>query len=291
MTISSSKDLIGFAYNPMISRTSGFVESLVDELGLRHKSWVSAASDVDLDLERLQRTSVVITAGGDGTILRVARRVAQYEVPILAINMGRVGFITELAVEEAAEKIPEYLDGSARVEHRMMLKASLREQDGSRDGIELHALNDVVITRGSPPRLLDVETRIDGVLLTTYRADGVIVSTPTGSTSYSLSAGGPILYPEAKEIVLQPLAAHMSFQTGLVVSQESVVELTLKRGRGAIMSVDGSTDAIEAGQTIVIERSPYAASFLRKEPAESFYSTLTQRLGVSGRAVPPPRTP
>ncbi len=291
MTTSLSKDLIGFAYNPMISRTSGFVESLVDELGLRHRSWVSEASYVAEDLERLRRTSVLITAGGDGTILRVARRVAQHGVPILAINMGRVGFMTELWVEDAAEMIPEYLDGSARVEHRMMLKASLREADGSRDGIELHALNDVVVTRGSPPRLLDVETRIDGVLLTTYRADGVIVSTPTGSTSYSLSAGGPILYPEAKEIVIQPLAAHMSFQTGLVVSQESVVELTLKRGRDAIMSVDGSTDAIEADQTIVIERSPYVASFLRKGPAESFYSTLTQRLGVTGRAVPPPRTP
>ena len=289
--MSSAKDLIGFAYNPMISRTSGFVASLVDELGLRHRSWVSEASDVDLDLERLRRTSVVITAGGDGTILRVARRVAQHHIPILAINMGRVGFMTELAVEDAAGRIPEYLDGSARVEHRMMLRASLREQDGSGDGIELHALNDVVITRGSPPRLLDVETRIDGVLLTTYRADGVIVSTPTGSTSYSLSAGGPILYPEAKEIVIQPLAAHMSFQTGLVVSQDSVVELTLQRGRDVIMSVDGSTDSIEAGQTIVIERSPHVASFLRKEPAESFYSTLTQRLGVSGRAVPPPRTP
>jgi NAD+ kinase len=291
MTTSSQKDLVGFAYNPMISRTSGFVESLVDELGLSHKSWVSAASDVDLDLERLQRTSVLITAGGDGTILRVARRVAQHEIPILAINMGRVGFMTELSVDKAAERIPGYLDGSARVEHRMMLKASLQEADGSSDGIELHALNDVVITRGSPPRLLDVETRIDGVLLTTYRADGVIVSTPTGSTSYSLSAGGPILYPEAKEIVIQPLAAHMSFQTGLVVSQDSVVELTLKRGRDAIMSVDGSTDAIEAGQTVVIERSPYVASFLRRDPAESFYATLTQRLGVSGRAVPPPRVP
>ena len=291
MTTSSQKDLVGFAYNPMISRTSGFVESLVDELGLRHKSWVSAASDVDLHLERLQRTSALITAGGDGTILRVARRVAQHGVPILAINMGRVGFMTELSVDDAAERIPEYLDGSTRVEHRMMLRASLQEADGSSDGIELHALNDVVITRGSPPRLLDVETRIDGVLLTTYRADGVIVSTPTGSTSYSLSAGGPILYPEAKEIVIQPLAAHMSFQTGLVVSQDSVVELTLKRGRDAIMSVDGSTDAIEAGQTVVIERSPYVASFLRKDPAESFYSTLTQRLGVSGRAVPPPRVP
>ena len=291
MTTSSQKDLVGFAYNPMISRTSGFVESLVDELGLSHKSWVSAASDVDLDLERLQRTSVLITAGGDGTILRVARRVAQHGVPILAINMGRVGFMTELSVDDAAERIPGYLDGSARVEHRMMLKASLQEADGSRDRIELHALNDVVITRGAPPRLLDVETRIDGVLLTTYRADGVIVSTPTGSTSYSLSAGGPILYPEAKEIVIQPLAAHMSFQTGLVVSQDSVVELTLKRGRDAIMSVDGSTDAIEAGQTVVIERSPYVASFLRRDPAESFYATLTQRLGVSGRAVPPPRVP
>ncbi len=291
MTAAPSKDLVGFAYNPMISRTAGFLDSLVDDLGLRHRSWVSAASDVALDLERLRRTSVLITAGGDGTILRAARRVAQYQVPILAINMGRVGFITELSVEDAAEKIPEYLDGSARVEHRMMLKASLQQADGSTDGIELHALNDVVVTRGSPPRLLDVETRIDGVMLSTYRADGVIVSTPTGSTSYSLSAGGPILYPEAKEIVIQPLAAHMSFQTGLVVSQESVVELTLKRGRNAILSVDGSTDAIEPGQTIVIERSPYVASFLRKDPPESFYATLTQRLGISGRVVPPPRTP
>ena len=291
MTTSSPKDLVGFAYNPMIPRTSGFVDSLVDELGLRQSSWVSAASDVDLDLRRLQRTTVLITAGGDGTILRVARRVAQHGVPILAINMGRVGFMTELSVEDAAGKIPGYLDGSARIEHRMMLQASLQEADGSSDGIELHALNDVVVTRGSPPRLLDVETRIDGVLLTTYRADGVIVSTPTGSTSYSLSAGGPILYPEAKEIVIQPLAAHMSFQTGLVVSQESVVELTLKRGRDAILSVDGSTDAIKADQTIVIERSPYVASFLRKDPPESFYATLTQRLGVSGRVVPPPRTP
>ena len=127
MTTSLSKDLIGFAYNPMISRTPGFVESLVDELGLRGRAWVSEASYVAQDLERLRRTSALITAGGDGTILRVARRVAQHGVPILAINMGRVGFMTELWVEDAAERIPEYLDGSARVEHRMMLKASLRE--------------------------------------------------------------------------------------------------------------------------------------------------------------------
>ena len=282
-------DLIGFAYNPVIPRALEFVESLIDELGLGDASWAAAASDVDADSERLRRTSVLVTAGGDGTILRVARRVAKYGIPILAINLGRVGFITELAVEEAAERIPGYLDGSARVEHRMMLKASLRT--GCDDGLEMHALNDVVITRGALPRLVDIDTKIDGALLTTYRADGVIVSTPTGSTGYSLSAGGPILYPEAKEIVVQPLAAHMSFQTGLVVSQESVVELTLKRGRDAIMSVDGSTDTVEAGQTVVIERSPYTARFLRNDPPESFYSTLTQRLGVSGRQVPPPRTP
>ena len=185
---------------------------------------------------------------------------------------------------------PDYLDGSARIERRMMLKASLRT-GGVEEALGLHALNDVVITRGVLPRLVDIETRIDGVLMTTYRADGVIVSTPTGSTSYSLSAGGPILYPEAKEIIVQPLAAHMSFQTGLVVSQDSVVELTLKQGRDAIVSVDGSTDTVETGQTVVIERSPHTASFLRKDPPESFYSTLTQRLGVSGRSVPPPRTP
>ena len=143
------------------------------------------------------------------------------------------GFMTELSVEDAADRIPEYLDGSARIEHRMMLqglsagtgrlhgrgRAARPQRRGRHPGVAAAAAS--TSRRGSTASC----SRRTG-------PDGVIVSTPTGSTSYSLSAGGPILYPEAEEIVIQPLAAHMSFQTGLVVSQESVVELTPQEGQG-----------------------------------------------------------
>ena len=290
MSVAPYPKLIGFVYNPTNPKARDFVISLVDILDLQDKSWIATAGDVELSPERLSDTSVVLTAGGDGTILRVARKVASYRIPILAINMGRVGFITELDVTNAARLIPEYLEGPTRVENRMMLKATLLAENDQGKSLELHALNDVVLTRGSLPRLLDIDTHIDGELLTTYRADGVIVATPTGSTGYSLSAGGPILYPEAKEFIVQPLAAHMSFQTSVVVSQDSKVQLKLKTGKSAILSVDGSTEFVKVGQTVLIEKSPYFASFLRKNTPAEFFSTLTQGLGIKGRKVPPPRT-
>ena len=203
-------DIIGFAYNPAINKSLEFVNSLVKDLDLSGSSWIAPASNIEIDKDILDKTSVVITVGGDGTILRVAKSVMKQSIPILGINLGRVGFMTELELDEALLKIPKYLSGSYRVEERMMLKAVIVSSDQSSPEVEFHALNDVVITRGSLPRLLDLDTRIDGVLLTTYRADGLIVSTPTGSTGYSLSAGGPILYPEAKQIIMQPLAAHIS---------------------------------------------------------------------------------
>ena len=289
MSVASNPKLIGFVYNPTNPNAKDFVMSLVDQLDLQNRSWVSTAGDVDISPERLNKTSAVLTAGGDGTILRVARRVASYCIPILAINMGRVGFITELDVNNASRLIPEYLEKSTRIEKRMMLKATLFSNKEQGKELVLHALNDVVLTRGTLPRLIDIDTHIDDESLTTYRADGVIVATPTGSTGYSLSAGGPILYPEAKEFIVQPLAAHMSFQTALVVSQDSKVRLTLASGKSAILSVDGGAELVEAGQTVLIEKSPYVASFLRKNTPAEFFSTLTQRLGIQGRKVPPVR--
>ena len=197
--------------------------------------------------------------------------------------------MTELELDEALLKIPKYLSGSYRVEERMMLKAVIVSSDQSSPEVEFHALNDVVITRGSLPRLLDLDTRIDGVLLTTYRADGLIVSTPTGSTGYSLSAGGPILYPEAKQIIMQPLAAHLSFQTGLVVSDQSNIELKMNGNQLSIVSIDGSNDNLEHDQKVILSKSPYVARFLRKEGSGEFYSNLTQKLGVTGRQVPNPK--
>lgn len=282
-------DIVGFAYNPAINKSLEFVNSLVKDLDLSGSSWIAPASNIGIDKNILDKTSVVITVGGDGTILRVARSIMRQSIPILGINLGRVGFMTELELDEALIKIPKYLSGSYRVEERMMLKAVIVPSDQSSPEVEFHALNDVVITRGSLPRLLDLDTRIDGVLLTTYRADGLIISTPTGSTGYSLSAGGPILYPEAKQIIMQPLAAHLSFQTGLVVSDQSKIELKMNGDQASIVSIDGSNDNLEHDQKVILSKSPYVARFLRKEDPGEFYTNLTQKLGVAGRQVPDPK--
>jgi NAD+ kinase len=285
----SARDLVGFAYNPKLQKAADVVERLLDVLQLRGRSWVASAEGLDVADETLARTRVLVTAGGDGTILRAARVVAPHDVPILGINLGRVGFMTELSLDDAEDSLSGYLDGTPRVESRMMLQASVVTAGNREPRVVVHALNDVVLTRLAVARLLDIDTRIDGVLLTTYRADGLIAATATGSTGYALSAGGTILHPEAREMLIQPVAAHLSFQTGIVVPEDAVVELKVNGEHQAVLSADGFADTtLNPDDIVEVRRSPYAAKFLRREPPEAFYGNLTQRLGVSGRQVPPP---
>ena len=278
------RNLVGLVYNPLVPEAADIVGSLVKSLELRESSWVSSATDLDVSRETLANTSVIITAGGDGTILRVVPIAAPYSVPILGINLGRVGFMTELTVDEAARKVPLYLDGSPRVEERMMLKASVTSRPGGEPRVEGHALNDVVVSRGAVPRLLDIDVSVDGVPLASYPADGVVTATATGSTGYALSAGGPILHPEARAILIQPIAAHMSLEAGLVVPEDSVIEMGARGESEAVVSMDGFRDTILGpDDRVVIESSPYVARFLRANPPSAFYSTLAHRLGVRSR--------
>ena len=182
---------IGFVYNALVEGAHGLIDSLIDELDLRSRTWVSSAYDLASHEDKFDQTSLVVVAGGDGTILRTVRSIAAYSIPIVAVNMGRVGFMSELRVEEAPSRLSSYIDADVRVERRMMLKATVTDPHG-RVALTANALNDVVVGRRGVGRLLNVDTDVDGEFLTTYRADGVIVSTPTGSTGYALSAGGPI---------------------------------------------------------------------------------------------------
>jgi NAD+ kinase len=285
------RNQVGLVYNPRIAEAAEYVGGLVRSLKLQDRSWVASTSKLQVSGETLERTSAIITAGGDGTILRVVRLAAPYSVPILGINMGRVGFMTELTVKEAAEKIPSYLHDSPRIEERMMLQATLVRRSGGEPHAKVHALNDVVVGRGAVARLIDIDVAIDGAPLATYRADGVIVATATGSTGYSMSAGGPVLYPEATAMVIQPLAAHMSLQTGLIVPERSVIELGVIGEHEASLTVDGSVDtALGQDDKVVVERSPYVGRFLRAAPLATFYSALTQRLGMKARPKPPEAT-
>ena len=282
----NDRELIGLVYNPRVPEAAGLVRSLVTSLKLDN-SWVGSSVDLGVSGEDLARTSVIITAGGDGTILRVVRATAPYSIPLLGINMGRVGFMTELTVEEAAERIPSYLDGSPRIETRMMLRASATSRAGDASPLTVHALNDVVVARGAAARLLDIDVSIDGAHLATYRADGVVAATATGSTGYALAAGGPVVHPEAGVVLIQPVAPHISLQAGLVVPAESVVEIAVARDQEAVLTVDGFADStVRRAQRVMVDRSPHVARFLRAGPKSAFYSTLTQRLGVTGPQAP-----
>ena len=279
------RQLIGFMQSRTIPGASDVIRSLIETLDLHDRSWVAPVDEEGIDPETLRATALIVTAGGDGTIIRVNRLASPYSIPIVGINMGRVGFMAELSVESAAERLPQYIEGDVRTEERLMLQAEVTGRSNGEARIVDHALNEAIV-RGTLPRLLDIEVTIDGVKLATYRADGVIVSTPTGSTGYALSAGGPVLQPEARVLLIQPLAAHISLQTGLVVPDNCTVELAVVGSREALISVDNLTNAmLHPNDKVVIRRSPYIASFLRADPPSAFYSTLTQRLGVGHRTT------
>jgi len=278
---------IGFVYNALVPRATDLVASLIDSLGLADRAWTSAAESVSERERELSETSTVITAGGDGTILRTVRVTAPYDVPILSINLGKVGFMSELEVEAAEAGIARYLGGSAKaawIDDRMMLRAKVTLASGQ-PGQEADALNEVALSRGQTAKLLNVEASVDGAELTTYRADGMLVSTATGSTGYAMAAGGPLINPGSSDMLLLPVAPHMCLNTGLVLPGETVVGLKVGNEADTLLSVDGDPVAhLNPGDTVTVSRSPHIASFVRLRPPGDFYATLTHRLGIVDRA-------
>ena len=278
---------VGIIYNARIPEALDLGTAILHQLPLPEGSWISPAENLDALRERATSTDMVITVGGDGTILRAAQVTAPADIPVVGINMGRLGFMTELQVDEALERLPVYLDGGCRVEERHMLQATLFKANGGAGAIQhgpYHALNDVVLARGAVSRVVTITGYIDGAQLTTFRADAVIVSTATGSTGYNLAVGGPILDPTSDALVLKPVAAHMGLTAGLVLAPTVEVGLTLEGYQQAILSVDGYVDyPLSPGDRVLLKKSPFRARFLRANPPSQFYATLTRRLGFSIR--------
>jgi NAD+ kinase len=281
---------IGFVYNAQHPTALQMTEAVMRSLDLGEDCWLSAAENLDDIRPLLNDTRLIVIAGGDGTILRVVRSIAEFGVPLVGINMGRVGFMAELQVHEVMEELPAYLNGGARMEERMMLEVSVTHGDEQEPYLTLHALNDVVVGRGGSARLLDIVATIDGVILTNYRADAVIVSTATGSTGYALSAGGPIMYPETKAMLIQPVAAHTGLRSGLILPDYTELELQASDKHEALLSVDGFKDTLLHGDDRVsIRRSQYVTRFLRRHAPTAFYAALTRRtLGMDTPTYNPP---
>lgn len=278
---------VGIIYNARIPEALDLGTAIFNELRLGKESWVSPAENLDTLRQHLPETDLVITAGGDGTILRAVRAAAPYGVPVVGINMGRLGFMTELQVGEALEKLPLYLNGECRVEERNMLQAQVvkgSDRGGTQIDEPYHALNDAVLARGVVSRVVTISASIDGARLTIFRADAVILSTATGSTGYNLSVGGPILDPLSDALVLKPVAAHIGLSAPVVLSPSAKVRLSLDGDQPAVLSVDGYVDyPLVPGDRVELQQSPLRAKFLRADPPNHFYATLTRRLGFSIR--------
>jgi NAD+ kinase len=225
-------------------------------------------------LDFMPGTELLMCLGGDGTVLRAARTVIPHPVPILGVNMGRLGFLAEIRPSHLMETLKDILAGGFRIEVRTMLQAQIPSW-----GVTHHALNDVVVGRETLSRPVYVEVAIDGSRLAVHRCDAMIVASATGSTAYSLSAGGPILHPESQDLILTPVAPHMAAARPLVLPPDSVVDLTITTDRDAIVSVDGQVDRVLAsGDSVAVCRSPHTARFVRFSSPQDYYSMLAERL-------------
>jgi len=243
-------------------------------------TWIASPLDNETVVRRLAGSDLLICVGGDGTVLSAARSVPPLAIPILGVNMGRLGFLCELAPEEIAERLPEIMLGRFRLEELSMLRAELPALD-SAPSVELHAMNDVIVGRGSVARPVSISLGIDGVHVFNVRADGIIVATATGSTGYNLSAGGPVLPPASREIVVTAVAPHLSRVRPLVLPEQSILTVSVESDHEAILSVDGQVNhPMLSGSAIQIRCSPYRANLVRLGTAAHFYSRLNRYLDL-----------
>lgn len=220
---------------------------------------------------------LIFTFGGDGTILRAARIAAPLGVPLVGINLGRVGFLTELNPWQVQERIPLFLRGEYWLEERAMLRAELWR--GSELVGDFLALNDVVASRAALSRVVNCTLSVNGHKVTTYVADGVIVASPTGSTAYSMAAGGPILHPELRSIVVTPIAPYLTIVKSLVLPDTNKIDLHIDTDDEAFLTVDGQTHVpLVDGDTVRVTTLPNPCFFARVQDRAYFTATIVTRL-------------
>lgn len=274
---------IGFAYNPTIDAASELRERAAGWLemqGLTH--WASAAADRETLHRELPGSDVLIVLGGDGTFLRAARAVIDDDVPLLGINVGKVGFLSKVEANELERVLGQLVAGDYTLEPRMAVEGRIIRGDGSEPGATagLHpALNDIVVARGSLARVVRVEVSIDGSHVATFVADGLVVASPTGSTGYSFSAGGPILDPTARNLVVTPIAGYLTTIRSVVVGPSAVVRCRILDALEALVSVDGREDLpIRVGDVVEVRAIERPIRFVEPAGSRPFWDLLRHKV-------------
>jgi NAD+ kinase len=272
---------IGFAYNPtneaaleLRERAAGWCAVH----GVEH--WAAQAGEFESLVDALPGSDALVVLGGDGTFLRAARAVAEVDVPILGVNLGKVGFLSRIEAEDLESMLGHVVEGEFDVEERMALCGTIlpggRENDG---GATFRALNDVVVARGSLARVCRLDVSIDGSHLATFIADGLVVASPTGSTGYSFSAGGPILGPTSRNLVVTPIAAYLSAIRSVVIGPAQIVRCRVLDAYEALVSIDGREDLpLSVGDVVEVRAFERPIRFVEPKDGQPFWDLLRHKV-------------
>jgi len=223
----------------------------------------------------IERAEIAFVFGGDGTVLRAARALSPFDIPILGVNLGRVGFLTAATIDQFDAQMGDVLAGRFTIEERALLDARLVR--AGKEVVRALALNDVVVARGKEVRSINVAVRVDGEPLIVYWADGLIVATATGSTAYGFSVGGPLILPASKAITMVPIAPHLSFGNAVVFDPDQILELETQDA--SVLSLDGQEEHdLRAGDRITVRRAATVARFARTAHARPFVELLREKI-------------
>ena len=270
---------LGFAYNPtkpaalaLSKRAASFCE----QRGLQH--WEAPPAEYEKLLEELPTTDLLIVLGGDGTFLRAARAVAEVDVPLLGVNLGKIGFLSKVEATDLEPILEELLQGKYRIDERMILEGLILR--GGKGPAERHvALNDVVVARGSLARVVRLNVEIDDTHLATYIADGLVVASPTGSTGYAFSSGGPIVDPKSRSIIVTPIAAYLSAIRAIVVGPDQVVRCRVVEAHEALVSIDGREDVpLAVGDVVEVRALERPIRLIEPSSSLPFWDLLRHKV-------------
>jgi NAD+ kinase len=272
---------IGFAYNPTIESTI--------ELSARAAGWCRVhgigewqlpSGDTAALVRELPTTDILVVLGGDGTFLRAAMAVTEVDVPLIGINLGKVGFLSKAEAGDMEDVLTSIVDGGFGIEERLAIEGRIL-RGGARAAERLVALNDIVIARGSLARVCRLDVAIDDTHLATFIADGLVVASPTGSTGYSFSAGGPILDPASRNLIVTPIAAYLSAIRSVVVGPSQVVRCTVVDAFEALVSVDGREDLpLAVGDVVEVRALDRPIRLVVPRGAQPFWDLLRHKVAL-----------
>jgi len=243
-------------------------------------AWDAVADDDDRLAAELAGSDLVTVLGGDGTFLRVARAIGDSQVPALGVNLGRVGFLAKVEPDDLETALDGIAAGRYTLAERMRLGATIERRDGSQ--LSAACLNEVAVARAAQVRLIQVEVEVSGSHLATYLADGVVVATPTGSTAYSYSAGGAVVDPRLRNLVITPVAAYLSAIHSVVAGEDHLIRLSLREAfGGAVVSFDGQRDVpLEVGESVEVRALSIPLRLVEPEGSTPFYDLLRTKASL-----------